>query len=775
VRLTRTPGTTRRATLVLEHLEDRLVPAGTQPSALDQLMLEQLNDARANPTAYGNSIGLDLSTVAPSQPLAWDTRLIAAAELHSQDMSANSYFGHNDLSGNDPGQRITAQGYTWTSWGESIAAGYSATADALSALIIDNGIPDLGHRRHLLAIDPVFQTQTQVGIGVLMNGTGPYTNYYTIDTAAPLDTRPFITGVVFNDLNHNGKYDIGEGLGNVTITVQGVGSVASFGSGGYQIQVNPGTYTVTASGGGLAATQVYTVTVGSQNQRLSVISGDPGNTFLMQQGTAAQVSQWGAQPIAGSSLDTVAGQSTADVTTRADVNVGVGQWAGLVARYTGTGDQNMYFGALTGIAGGYQATIWRNLGGTWTPLVTRSYTGAGQGSLRFNVFGATQELYLNDTLVAYAHDGILTGPGSSGLRTYGGVVMANFSTTALPPSSQPLPFADSFAGSSLNGTWTTQMGSFQVSAGHAGSLVNSRNLATVTGLSASDVSVQADVAPTNGQWAGLVTRYSGTGDQTMYLGVLVGTAGGFQAMLWRDIGGNWTQLTSQSYVGVGAGTFRFDVIGSSLRLYLNGNAVAWAADSQLIAGSVGLRSFSNVQYSNFQAGNISPSLPFSDTFSTTGSLSSSWLQRMGTFQVGGGLTKGTAGVGNLATLGGVTATDVSVQADVAPTSGQWAGLVARYSGAGDMNMYFGAIMATATGYQAMIWRNAGGAWTVLASQSFTGSSTGTLRFDVVGSMLRLYLNGNLLVSATDSVLTSGGVGMRTFADATMDNFVANAL
>jgi len=259
--------------LQVELLEDRLVPATLAPTAVDQLFLEQLNDARANPAAYGQSIGLDLSGVAPSQPLAWDARLVASAQGHSQDMNDQNYFAHTDPAGNNPGMRMANQGYAYNGWGESIAAGYTTTADALKGLIIDAGIANLGHRRHLLAMDATYQVQSQVGIGIVQNGSGTYSNYYTIDTAQPLSGGIFLTGAVFNDLNNNGKYDIGEGLGGVTVTVQGGGSTTSFASGGYSIKVNPGTYTVTASGGTLSPSSTQTVTIGTSNQRLQIIQG----------------------------------------------------------------------------------------------------------------------------------------------------------------------------------------------------------------------------------------------------------------------------------------------------------------------------------------------------------------------------------------------------------------------------------------------------------------------------------------------------------------------
>src|SRR5262249_22988981 len=152
-----------------------------------------LNDARANPALYGASIGIDLSAVPPSQPLAFDSRLVEAACLHSQDMNDRAYFSHTTPEGIDPGQRMTNAGFAWQRWGESLAGGtaYPGPSEALRALIIDSGVADLGHRRHLLAIDATFQSQNQAGIGIIQDGSGPLSNYFTIDTAAAVNASPF--------------------------------------------------------------------------------------------------------------------------------------------------------------------------------------------------------------------------------------------------------------------------------------------------------------------------------------------------------------------------------------------------------------------------------------------------------------------------------------------------------------------------------------------------------------------------------------------------------
>jgi hypothetical protein len=242
--------------------------SGYDPTAWEQVFLERLNDARSTPAAYGASIGVNLSDVAPSQPLALDPVMVEADRLHSEDMNNRNYFSHTTPEGLGPGDRLSQLGVPWITWGESIAGGYTTPQDALAGLIRDSNTPDLGHRRQLLSIDGLFRDQNQLGVGIVFNGSGYYHDYYSIDTDRTGDFRPFITGVAFNDTDGNNIYDAGEGLANVTITVAGVGSTTTLASGGYSFQVNPGTYRVTASGGGLSTPLTKTVTVGSTNYRL---------------------------------------------------------------------------------------------------------------------------------------------------------------------------------------------------------------------------------------------------------------------------------------------------------------------------------------------------------------------------------------------------------------------------------------------------------------------------------------------------------------------------
>jgi uncharacterized protein YkwD len=281
--MSRISSSLRRCRLQLEELETRQLLSGFQPTAVEQLFLQDLNAARANPTAYGQSIGVDLSYIAPSQPLAFDADLIMAARLHSQDMNARAYFSHYTPEGVDPHTRMIDAGYPGnTAWGESIAAGsaYPDPASVLAGLIIDAGVPDLGHRDQLLAVGSVDAMMQQVGIGIVQNGTGPYQNYYTIDTGGLPGTTASLTGVVYNDANGNGKFDLNEGLAGVTITVARVGSVVGFDAGGFSIPLNPGTYTVTASGGQLPSPITHVVTIGSSNVEVAFVSNTAAVTQM---------------------------------------------------------------------------------------------------------------------------------------------------------------------------------------------------------------------------------------------------------------------------------------------------------------------------------------------------------------------------------------------------------------------------------------------------------------------------------------------------------------
>lgn len=91
----------------------------------------------------------------------------------------------------------------------------------------------------------------EVGISVLQGSktsgdetAGPW--LVTEDFASSSESHAFICGVAYRDSNNNNFYDVGEGLGSVTVTVAGVTATGiSSASGAYAVPVSAnGSYTV---------------------------------------------------------------------------------------------------------------------------------------------------------------------------------------------------------------------------------------------------------------------------------------------------------------------------------------------------------------------------------------------------------------------------------------------------------------------------------------------------------------------------------------------------
>ena len=89
--------------------------------------------------------------------------LAKAASRHSADMAARDYFSHTSPEGTDPGTRITAAGYRWSTYGENIAKGQST-----AAAVTDSWMNSAGHRANIL--NCAFK---EIGIGRVDSSGGP--------------------------------------------------------------------------------------------------------------------------------------------------------------------------------------------------------------------------------------------------------------------------------------------------------------------------------------------------------------------------------------------------------------------------------------------------------------------------------------------------------------------------------------------------------------------------------------------------------------------------
>ncbi len=124
------------------------------PTADEQLVLENVNRARANPIAEGQRLGIDIheglsnpSLVGPRPPLAMSKILLSIAEAHTRDMYNLNYFSHNDPNGTTPFERMTHAGYNYMMAGENMAGSVDQTAAELEDfMMVDSGTPGRPHR-----------------------------------------------------------------------------------------------------------------------------------------------------------------------------------------------------------------------------------------------------------------------------------------------------------------------------------------------------------------------------------------------------------------------------------------------------------------------------------------------------------------------------------------------------------------------------------------------------------------------------------------------------
>ncbi|WP_262030294.1 CAP domain-containing protein [Microvirga sp. Mcv34] len=295
----------------------------SQASAYEQFMLELVNRERAQTGA---------------QPLAFNGNLNDSADSHSSWMIATDTFSHTGSGGSTPTDRMSQAGYAFSgSWAsaENIAwastrapAGYQDEVELLHTNLMNSP----GHKANILN-----GTFREIGIGF---DTGAYQSWdaaFVTQNFAKSGTAVFLTGVGMSDKDGDRFYDIGEGLGGLTVTaVSSTGAqytTTTQSAGGYSLALAAGTYSVTFSGGGYTPV-TQQVTIGSSNVKLDLI--DPA------QGTLS----------ASNMINGNGGRNTLKGTAASDTIKGLG---GNDKLYGNGGNDKLYGGtgndAITGNAG----------------------------------------------------------------------------------------------------------------------------------------------------------------------------------------------------------------------------------------------------------------------------------------------------------------------------------------------------------------------------------------------------------------------------------------
>jgi Ca2+-binding RTX toxin-like protein len=265
----------------LEHLEARTLFAAVYPTALEQYMVELINRARADPAAEATRLSIGLNeglaagtiSTAAKQPLAINLNITSAARDHVAWLRSAGLFQHEGAGGNNPKDRMEAAGYAFTGgWGyaENLAvrigglfgSSESIVADLHRGLFRDTDIPGRGHRTNMMD-----SSMREIGSGLSSgdfnyNGGGTQQALLVGQDFAHSGSNVFLTGVAYSDaVTDDDFFTVGEELEGVSVVARRSDGVTyettTWSSGGYTLAVTPGTYTITASGGGLAGTVVY--------------------------------------------------------------------------------------------------------------------------------------------------------------------------------------------------------------------------------------------------------------------------------------------------------------------------------------------------------------------------------------------------------------------------------------------------------------------------------------------------------------------------------------
>ena len=240
-------------------------------TALEVYMLELINAERA---------------AAGVQPLAFNDRLRASSEAHSEWMLATGTFSHDGEGGSDAGDRIVAAGYELTgnwAWGENLAWISKRAPVGLEDEIAQshtNLMNSPGHRANIL--EASFR---EIGIASVEGVFDGYDSLMTTQNFGRSGTELFITGVAYAD-DGNTRYDYGEGYGGIRVEALSNGQVVASdvtGVGGdFALELPAGTYTVTFDG-----RMAREITVTSVNVKTDLILSGEGRMPVQEvRGTA---------------------------------------------------------------------------------------------------------------------------------------------------------------------------------------------------------------------------------------------------------------------------------------------------------------------------------------------------------------------------------------------------------------------------------------------------------------------------------------------------------
>ncbi|HEY0944472.1 MAG TPA: MBG domain-containing protein [Opitutaceae bacterium] len=337
---------------------------------------------------------------------------------------------------------------------------------------------------------------------------------------------------------------------------------------------------------------------------------------------------------------------------------------------------------------------------------------------------------------------------------------------------------DTFENGSADG-WVSDGGSWSVSSDAGSQVYRQTNpgLTAVRSVRAdtlwTDQVVEADVtlrtvSGTN-RFFGVLARHGATPNNYYYLVLRTNNSIELKRIV-NNVAANVAPPVTGFPVTVGTTyRLRLEVIGSTLKGYVNDELKIQGTDTTFASGSAGLLTFfSDVAFDDVHIDPtpISPVLS-ADDFEDGNA--DSWTTPAGAWSVasggGGHFYRQTDASGAaLALVGGSDWSRQIVEVDARPLSfaatDAWIGCVARYV---DADNHYAVVVRD--GGSVELRKIAGGVVTTLASEAVPVAvgTAQTLRLTAIGESLKVYLNSRLLLQAVDTTFPAGAAGLATSA------------
>lgn len=170
------------------------IPGATKKIVTDKAAAREaftlLNDIRINTAKYYTEFPFLRGSQMDHAGLTWNDTLARAAEAKAYDMANRDYFGHVDPDGYGMNYFINKAGYKLDSlllgkksdnYFESLVVNTADARESISVLLVDKGVPGLGHRKHLLGMENWGAPLRDAGIGFARIEAGStYTTYICV-------------------------------------------------------------------------------------------------------------------------------------------------------------------------------------------------------------------------------------------------------------------------------------------------------------------------------------------------------------------------------------------------------------------------------------------------------------------------------------------------------------------------------------------------------------------------------------------------------------------